>query len=1068
MSEMANRSKKDKNQHIQVFVRVRPSNQSESCGKSFNVIDVTNIKELLVRERPQDKMTKKFTFDRVFGPKSKQLDVYTSVVNPFVAEVLAGYNCTVFAYGQTGTGKTFTMEGLANDPAIHWQSDSTAGIIPRSLSHLFDELRILGAQEYTVKVSFLELYNEELFDLLSANEDASKLKLFEDSTKKGSVIIQGLEEVIVHNKDEVYKILQRGSERRQTAATMMNATSSRSHTVFSITVHMKECSVEGEELIKTGKLNLVDLAGSENVGRSGAVDKRAREAGNINQSLLTLGRVITALVERAPHIPYRESKLTRLLQDSLGGRTKTSIIATISPSSLNLEETLSTLDYAHRAKNITNRPEINQKLTKTTLIKEYTEEIERLKRDLYATRERNGVYLSEEDYKQLLANCDFQGKEIEEKIQLIKALQEELENKNKLFEQTSEQLKETCHQVRVIKQDRDEQKHLVENLENITETLSNQASTLLEVANTATDHTQRLHDKIARKNYVENENEHLRISFASKIDESFKQLVSDVNKYSTELISDSKSIEQFVCQRTDAHRAAIKEFVDKKDLDVAKYDGQLAGIGEFSVSNADSYKKWFVDVVDRAKEIDDVEKKSLVNISDHFGNELKRLVENKIADNLAALDKDLQSKLKRLRQQLQITVTDLYLKQNEEINLVTAELADIRKQLVVSNDLSSTNTRHQKELDGIMKAMMDNYLRISNEITVNCDTVIKSAEYGIQKVEIADQKVGLMLDDNQGLKSFVDGQVTNDFKEVQELLGDAVKANCRIAEETVAAGDKLAGKLKNSLANASQEVTDYREKVEGQMAKAIELVDKDQEVLGNRIKDLGGSIREDVDVDRDLMNKFQGEVNLMIEELGSLTVETEKKVRNKEKALVESVEGIDGDVKRFLVEEIKKDIPTGMTPVKKDFEYPRQIVEMSPRERIVERFRKWRETHPEEDQDVTIKCEELDETEVILPTPIVKRSKSFERTKSEDGQGRLIKAASDIQMQSFETSNSSDLLRSSLTSNGDTSSDEFICSNKENGNRTGKRSGDKRVSKQPKFIPRSKGTAKKVLTSHND
>ena len=138
----------------------------------------------------------------------------------------------------------------------------------------------------------------------------------------------------------------------------MNAYSSQSHSVFSVTIPMKETTVDGQELVKTGKLNLVDLAGSENTGRSRAVDKRAREAGNINQSLLTLGRVITALVERTPHVPYRESKLTRILQDSLGGRTRTSIIATVSPASLNLEETLSTLEYAHRAKNILSKPEV--------------------------------------------------------------------------------------------------------------------------------------------------------------------------------------------------------------------------------------------------------------------------------------------------------------------------------------------------------------------------------------------------------------------------------------------------------------------------------------------------------------------------------------------------------------------------------------------------------------------------------------------------------------------------------------------------------------------------------------
>ena len=134
--------------------------------------------------------------------------------------------------------------------------------------------------------------------------------------------------------------------------------------------------------LKVGKLNLVDLAGSENIGRSGAENKRAKEAGMINQSLLTLGRVINALVEHSPHIPYRESKLTRLLQDSLGGRTKTCIIAAVSPAKCNLEESLSTLEYAHRAKNIRNKPEVNQKMTKRALIREYVNEIERLKADL--------------------------------------------------------------------------------------------------------------------------------------------------------------------------------------------------------------------------------------------------------------------------------------------------------------------------------------------------------------------------------------------------------------------------------------------------------------------------------------------------------------------------------------------------------------------------------------------------------------------------------------------------------------------------------------------------------------
>eukprot|EP00061_Rhincodon_typus_P018013 g46993.t1 len=171
---------------------------------------------------------------------------------------------------------------------------------------------------------------------------------------------------------------------------------------------MKETTLDGEELVKIGKLNLVDLAGSENIGRSGAVDKRAREAGNINQSLLTLGRVITALVERTPHVPYRESKLTRILQDSLGGRTKTSIIATISPASVNFEE--------------------------------YTEEIERLKRDLAAAREKNGVYMSAENYEFVQSKVAAQEELITDYVEKIAVMEEELKQINELFLENKKEL----------------------------------------------------------------------------------------------------------------------------------------------------------------------------------------------------------------------------------------------------------------------------------------------------------------------------------------------------------------------------------------------------------------------------------------------------------------------------------------------------------------------------------------------------------------------------------------------------------------------------------------------------
>ncbi|KAI5637348.1 kinesin motor domain-containing protein [Phthorimaea operculella] len=465
MASIDRSMKKEKNQNIQVFVRLRPLNAREKAIRSHGVVEVVNNREVVVRQSHQTSHNKKFTFDRAFCPNTPQVEVYKEVVSPLIAEVLAGYNCTVFAYGQTGTGKTHTMVGESTGEGTTWQNDPLAGIIPRALSQLFDELRISnteynvrvsylelyneelcdllsssmdnsklriyedvnrkgstivnGLEEitYNVRVSYLELYNEELCDLLSSSMDNSKLRIYEDVNRKGSTIVNGLEEITVYNKNEVYDIMARGQERKKVASTLMNSQSSNlpyTNQIIIVTATIKSTAEhgpppirgKGEELVKIGKLNLVDLAGSENISKAGsdnpAKKERARECVNINQSLLTLGRVITALVEKHPHIPYRESKLTRILQESLGGRTKTSIIATISPGHKDLEETMSTLEYANRAKNIQNKPEVNQKLTKQAILKEFAEEVDKLKRELQAAREKNGVYLPTEEYSEMI------------------------------------------------------------------------------------------------------------------------------------------------------------------------------------------------------------------------------------------------------------------------------------------------------------------------------------------------------------------------------------------------------------------------------------------------------------------------------------------------------------------------------------------------------------------------------------------------------------------------------------------------------------------------------------------
>uniref|UniRef100_A0A0A9FUF8 GSVIVT01025610001 n=1 Tax=Arundo donax TaxID=35708 RepID=A0A0A9FUF8_ARUDO len=393
---------RDREVNVQVVLRCRPLSEEEQRSNVQCAISCNDPKrEVRVLHSLFKQADKTFTFDKVFGPESQQKSIYEHAVAPIVNDVLEGYNCTVFAFGQTGTGKTYTMEGEMRQKVS--ELPDTAGVIPRAVRHIFDMLEARKA-DYSMKVTFLELYNEDITDLLALEdqsrfpEDRQKrpITLMEDG--KGGAVIRGLEEIVVYSPSNIYSLLERGSSRRRTADTALNKQSSRSHAVFSINIHVKETTAGNEELMKCGRLNLVDLAGSENIARSGAREGRAREAGEMNKSLLTLGRVITALVEHSVHVPYRDSKLTRLLRESLGGKAKTCIIATVSPSVHSLEETLVTLDYASRAKSIRNKPEANKKTCKSVMLKDLYQEMERMKQDVKATREKNGIYIPQERF----------------------------------------------------------------------------------------------------------------------------------------------------------------------------------------------------------------------------------------------------------------------------------------------------------------------------------------------------------------------------------------------------------------------------------------------------------------------------------------------------------------------------------------------------------------------------------------------------------------------------------------------------------------------------------------------
>ncbi|KTW30625.1 hypothetical protein T552_00341 [Pneumocystis carinii B80] len=535
--------------NIQVVVRCRGRSKREIRENSCSIVSTEGPRgrEVCVQTSPLSQMnTRTYTFDRVFGPEADQAMIFDDVVLPILREVLDGYNCTIFAYGQTGTGKTYTMTGDMSDN--YGILSDTSGIIPRTLYRLFSILETENT-EYSVKCSFIELYNEELHDLLSIED--KKVKIFEDTVKKG-IVISGMEDIPITNSSDGIKLLQMGSHKRQVAATKCNDLSSRSHSIFTITMHIKDITEFGEDLLRVGKLNLVDLAGSENIGRSGAENKRAREAGMINQSLLTLGRVINSLVDKSQHIPYRESKLTRLLQDSLGGRTKTCIIATISPEKINLEETISTLEYANRAKSIKNKPQVNQMMTKKTLIKEYIQDIERLKNDLNACRQKTGIYLAESSYKELTEENQSNKALVEEQQRKIDALESSLRSTREQFEQNMKLFIQT-------KKD----------LEKTSKTLEDTKNTLKKTEVDLVDTKQHLNEEtVLRKAHQATEWE-LDI-IANELHSTLKKTIVDINNLheKIERKTDIESSNKILWNETKSH---IIRFMEDLDNNITKY-----------------------------------------------------------------------------------------------------------------------------------------------------------------------------------------------------------------------------------------------------------------------------------------------------------------------------------------------------------------------------------------------------------------------------------------------------------------------------------------------------------------
>ncbi|RZB69616.1 kinesin-like protein KIN-4C [Glycine soja] len=408
----------DSAQCVRVAVNIRPLITSELMLGCTDCIS-------LVPGEPQVQIgSHAFTYDYVYSSGSPSSTIYDDCVAPLVDALFHGYNATVLAYGQTGSGKTYTMG------TNYTGEDNAGGIIPKVMETTFKRVQTMKeSSEFLIRVSFIEIFKEEVFDLLDHNSSRgdvaptakpavpSRVPIQIRETVNGGITLAGVTEAEVKTKEEMSSYLSRGSLSRATGSTNMNSQSSRSHAIFTITMEQKS----GDDVL-CAKLHLVDLAGSERAKRTGADGMRLKEGIHINKGLLALGNVISALGDERKrkeggHVPYRDSKLTRLLQDSLGGNSKTVMIACVSPADTNAEETLNTLKYANRARNIQNKAVINRDPVGAQM-QRMRSQIEQLQSELLLYRgDAGGAFEELQILKQKISLLEASNEELQQELQ---------------------------------------------------------------------------------------------------------------------------------------------------------------------------------------------------------------------------------------------------------------------------------------------------------------------------------------------------------------------------------------------------------------------------------------------------------------------------------------------------------------------------------------------------------------------------------------------------------------------------------------------------------------------------
>lgn len=848
-----------------------------------------------------------------------------------------------------------------------------AGIIPRVLHTLFGKLGEdeNGESENSVKCSFIELYNEELRDLLST-DDTHKLKIFDEVNKTGrnTTMVQGMEESHIKTASKGIALLREGSHKRQVAATKCNDLSSRSHTVFTVTVYMKRTSETGEDFVSAGKLNLVDLAGSENIQRSGAENKRAAEAGLINKSLLTLGRVINALVDKSSHIPYRESKLTRLLQDSLGGRTKTCIIATLSPAKSNLEETISTLDYAFRAKNIRNKPQVNQVVSKKTLLKEFTSEIEKLKAELIATRQRNGVYLTTESYEEITTESESRRILAVEQKDRIETMESNLRNKvQELFTLTAN--------FQGVKRDNEQTRMLLEGTKSVLdkteivlahtkrslaeETLVRKAHQqteeqlaavgegLLSTLGTTTQHVDRLHSKLRRRSDLQSTNRGLWADSQGQVSDTTLAVENRIEALRSEqdgLVSAlSSRMQAFVSDELQELQSS-QHFLQTK---AAAFQASEAEVSA-QTGKAKSEMDQVLEEISTLRE--DVKQKVGAGLNDLSA--AAQRISAGIANELDTFHHQLEQSYVSLGKEFKSIFEGLIKRMGEQQGE-----AERLRQLIASSNTAfvEAGQASQRELQQAMDA--------------------EKAAAASERADLLAKISGLINDSASSQQARLDGHLEgaskriktseDEYRSAQQVYGDGMDSwsasTQNLIDSSVKARDVVKSKIRSDWTNAREQTTKITQTTEAVYGETVRIVDGQMAQMDSQLVALDeilARVRSQNEVHHVAhtasLHQLSGNVQESYRALGShfetsysRTQALDVDMRERAGALEQTLPMLaaDGDVRQALLllrndmaaKHIEEYVATGETPAKMQYTYPTALPRTEAHERLLERMR---------------------------------------------------------------------------------------------------------------------------------